>query len=262
MRGKFLILLIVFFLFLTACTPRHLRPVLYREATLDELIELIQRRENRIKTIKASFKMGFSDLTKKGSQHCLGVLIVEKPDRIRIKGYLQMGPTLFEIVSDGKCLWVYIPKEGKAYYTHDITGRTLKSDFNLQNLSNTFFISEMISRADITKSLGKGEREYIIYLNKEKRLLERIWIERSEFLVTKIERFANDNSLALGVYFEEYQKIDDIAFPKEVKIDNPKERTMLTLLIQRVRLNETITPEVFQFKMPQGTEFVDLDRGD
>ena len=259
MRRLLLSLTVLFLFFLGACAPKLIKPTIYREATLEELIELIQRRENRVKTIKASLRIGFRDLEKKSSQHCLGVLIFEKPDRFRIKGYPQMGPTLFEIVSDGESLWVYIPKEGKVYLAQDKEKETSKSYFNLQDLKAAFLASEMINRADISKFLEKKEQNYIIYLVK-KRLLEKVWIERSNFLVTKIERFDESGSLALEVSFDEYQKVNDIDFPKEMRIYNPEEKKVLTLLIQKVRLNEAIKPEIFQFKVPKGIEVIDIDK--
>jgi len=275
MKRIFLVLIILSFSLLSACAPRYVKPTIYREATLEELIELIQRRENRIKTIKASLRMGFRDLggrestrieesriiaNKKGSsQHCLGVFVFEKPDRFRIKGYPQMGPTLFEIVSAGESFWVYIPKEGKVYFSQDLKKGASKADFNLQDLRSTFSVAEVINQPDVNKFLEKREKEYILYLVK-KRLLEKVWIGRSDFLVTKIERFDEDGSLALEVSFNEYQKVNDIDFPKEMRIYNPKEKRILTLLIQKVRLNEAIKPEVFQFKAPKGAEIINLDK--
>ncbi len=270
---KWLLSLIILFLFLLgACAPRYVKPTIYREATLEELIELIQRRENRVKTIKASLRMGFRDLEKKGSQHCLGVFVFEKPDRFRIKGYPQMGLTLFEVVSDGESLWVYIPKEGKAYFTRlrpsspDFGGQaqnlkkgTSKTDFNLQDLRSAFLVAEVLNQPDVNRFLEKREKEYILYLVK-KRLLEKVWVERSDFLVTKIERFDEDGSLALEVSFNKYQKINRIDFPEKVRIYNPKEKRILTLLIQKVRLNEAIKPEVFQFKVPKGIEIISTDK--
>ena len=256
---KWLLSLLILFLFLLgACAPRYVKPTIYREATLEELIELIQKRENRIKTIKASLRMGFRDLEKKGSQHCLGVFVFEKPDRFRIKGYPQMGPTLFEIVSDGESLWVYIPKEGKVYLSQDLKKRTSKADFNLHDLRSAFSVAEVINQPDVNKFLEKRGKEYILYLTK-KRLLGKVWIERNDFLVIKIQRFDKDGSLALEVSFDEYQKVDGIDFPKEMRIYNPKEKRILTLLIPKVRLNEDIKPEVFQFKPPKGIEVINLD---
>lgn len=259
MRKWFLTSIILSLFFLGACAPKLVKPTIYREATLEELIEFIQAREAKVKTIRASLRMGFRDLEKKGSQHCLGVLVFERPDRFRIKGYPQMGPTLFEVVSDGKSLWVYIPKEGKAYLSQDLKKRTSKTDFNLQDLRSAFSVAEVLNQPDVNKFLEKREKEYILYLVK-KRLLEKIWIERSKFLVTEIQRFDKDGSSALDVSFEEYQKINGIDFPEKVRIHNPKEKKILTLLIQKVRLNEAIKPEVFQFKAPKRIEVINLDK--
>ena len=270
MRRLLLSLTVLFLFFSGACTPKLVKPTIYREATLEELIELIQRRESRIRTIKTSLRMGFRDLEKKSSQHCLGVFVFEKPDRFRITGYPQIGPTLFEIVSDGESLWVYIPKEGRVYLTRlrpsgfggqaqDIKKEAPKADFNLQDLRSAFSVAEVINQPDINKFLEKRGKEYILYLTK-KRLLEKVWIGRNDFLVTKIQRFDEDGSLALEISFNEYQKINRIDFPKEMRIYNPKEKRILTLLIQKVRLNEAIKPEVFQFKAPKGIEVINLNK--
>ncbi len=265
-------LIILSFSLLSACAPRYVKPTIYREATLEEVIELIQAREAKVKIVKTSLRMGVRDLEKKSSQHCLGVLAFEKPDRFRIKGYPQIGPTLFEIVSDGKSLWVYIPKEGKVYFTHlrpsspdfggqaqDLKKGTSKTDFDFQNLRSAFSVAEVLNQPDVNKFLEKREKEYILYLVK-KRLLEKVWIERSDFLVTKTQRFDKNGSLALEISFNEYQKINGIDFPEKVRIYNPKEKRILTLLIQKVRLNEAVKPEVFQFKAPKGIEIISTDR--
>lgn len=259
MRKLFLSSMVLFLFLLGACAPRYVKPTIYREASLEELIELIQGRENRIETIKTSLRMGFRDLEKKSSQHCLGVFVFKKPDRFRIKGYPQMGPTLFEIVSDGESLWVYIPKEGKVYLSQDLKKGASKADFNLRDLRSAFSVAEILKQPDVNKFLEKKEKKYILYLVKE-RLLEKVWIERSNFLVTKIERFDKNGSLALEVSFDEYQKVDGIDFPKEMRIYNPEEKRILTLLIQKVRLNEAIKPGVFQFKVPKGIEVIDIDQ--
>lgn len=259
MRKWFLTLIMLSLFFLGACAPKLVKPTIYREATLKELIDLIQGRENRIKTVKASLRMDFRDLEKKGSQHCLGVLVFERPDRFRIKGYPQMGPTLFEVVSDGKSLWVYIPKEGKVYLTQNLKRGTSKTDFDFQDLRSAFSVAEVLNQPDVNKFLEKREKEYILYLVK-RRLLEKIWIERSKFLVTEIQRFDKDGSSAIDVSFEEYQKINGIDFPEKVRIHNPKEKRIFTLLIQKVRLNEAIRPEIFQFKVPKGIEVINIDK--
>ena len=259
MRKWSLTPIILFLLFSSACAPRYIEPPIYREATLEELIELIQAREGEVKTIRTSLKMGFKDLEKKSSQHCLGVFLFEKPDRFRVKGYPQIGPTLFEVVSDGESLWVYVPKEGRVYLSQDLKKGTPAADFDFQDLRSAFSVAEILKPPDVSKFLEKGEKEYILYLVK-RRLLGKVWVERSEFLVTKMERFARDGSLALEVSFAEYQKINGIDFPEKVEIHNPKEKKMLTLLIQKVRLNEVIEPEVFQFKVPKGIEVIDLDQ--
>lgn len=271
MRRLLLSLTVLFLFFLGACAPKLVKPTIYREATLKELIELIQRRESRIKTIKASLRMGFGDSEKKSSQHCLGVFVFKKPDRFRIKGYPQMvGPTLFEIVSDGESLWVYIPKEGKVYLTRlrpsgfggqarNLKEGTSKTDFDFQDLRSAFSVAGVINQSDVNKFLEKRGKEYILYLTK-KRLLEKVWIGRSDFLVTKIQRFDKDGSLALEVSFDEYQKINRIDFPEKVRIYNPQEKRILTLLIQKVRLNEDIKPKVFQFQAPKGIEVINLNK--
>jgi outer membrane lipoprotein-sorting protein len=270
-RKIFAVLILLSFFLINACTPRYLTPKLYREATLEDLIGFVQGRDEKIKTVSASLRMGFKDLEKEDSRHCLGVFLFEKPDRFRIRAYPQLGPTLFEITSDGESLWIYIPKEGKVYstrlYPPSANGPVrnpkrpaAKFDFDFRDLRSTFFVSELLGMPGITKYLEKKEKEYILYLTKNGRLLEKIWIERSAFLVTRIEKFGQDDSLDLEVSFEKYHRVDDIDFPLEVRISKPQEGQILTFFIQRVKLNDPMKPGVFQFKAPPGIEVVELDR--
>jgi hypothetical protein len=89
--------------------------------------------------------------------------------------------------------------------------------------------------------------------------MEKIWIDRTELEVARKQIFGKDGKMDLNVEYGDYDKQDDIEFPKVVMIQLPGEDVALKITFQKTTLNQNLTADAFTLERPSGAELVQLE---
>jgi len=272
-------ILLILLPFLISCAPKIIpkgAPLpSYKKATLPELIEKINERNQRIHSLIASLRIEFKPAPSAKFLACSARMLLMKPNKIRLKGYKPLLPTFFLLVSDGESYWFAIPSRKKVY-----TGRA-DIPSPLKVLSSGTGTEEMVRLkpkaiidALLLDKIQLGENKYafldilpnfyiINVVKKDSDGLHserRIWIERKELTIEHHQLFDERGRLVSEVYFRNYRDFGAILFPKLVFIKRPFERVNLRLTFGNIKVNEEISPDAFNYQVPPDMEIVKEER--
>jgi outer membrane lipoprotein-sorting protein len=248
-----------------------LTPV-YKEASLDQLISLVNTQARSIHSMKASLYIDFKKATSEKSQSVQNKLALARPDKVLLVSFKQLLPTLFTMVSDGDQFWLHIPSKKEVF-----VGK------NHPYLSNSHMESSVYSLrprhlvdALLLEKIDFGKTSQIVYTevlpdtyildvgvrNEEDTRYypqRRIFIEREDLRISHYQYFSEKGLLMSDVAYGDYKKVGDLEFPYRVDIKRPWEGIEMTLTFSEVEINTTLNPSIFTFSLPKGHKVVELE---
>jgi len=241
-----------------------------QQLAFNEAIGIINEQAEQVTAIKADMQIEIKSNLLKEPQSCYGKMMLMRPDRIRIKGFQPFVPTLFDIASNGKRFWVYVPQDKKVYTgAYDEQGETpVKLDVDPFSL---------ISALTFEKVGGKTDRE-IIFLEKmgdscvvnilEKEVSKagrrRFFLRRKVFInlesrkIYKQQYFKNDGEISFDVYYEKYAAAGDAMFPQQVVFIRPKTQTRILINLLKSSFNQTFSDDVFSLESVKNADQVEV----
>ena len=115
-------------IFFSGCHPglkKEKLPKARIEATESELVEILKKNKEALKSIRASIEVKVRTPITKGEQHLEdGNLAIGKPERFRMLAEKLLAAK-FDIVSDGKIFWIYVKAfDQEKLYTGDVGATT------------------------------------------------------------------------------------------------------------------------------------------
>ncbi len=97
---------------------------------------------------------------------------------------------------------------------------------------------------------GQEDEKYLPY--------GRLKIDRIDNEVTEFTLFKQDSSIKVQAFFANYANIDGQTVPEEVQINWPETGTTLILILNNLSINETLKPQIFQFKKPRKADIIKI----
>ena len=251
-----------------------------KSATKEELFRNLEEKSREIQTFRANMTL---DVSGGGSQSGVlteyrqtsGVLLVERPHKIRIRVYAPVVlSTIADMVSDGRQYRLSIPIKNQ-WSEGDVNVR-VNSKNPIANLRPQHFLDGLF--VDITPYLNNPQVKYSFNLQTENRhsyyvftfmnvsgqgpeveTLEKLWIDRSENLeITRKQIFGSDGNIETDVEYSNYQKEGNVRFPQIVVIQRPVEDYTLKLAFQKTTINEKLPDSTFDLERPEGSELVQI----
>jgi outer membrane lipoprotein-sorting protein len=225
---------------------------------VSKIIAKIEANYSQIKTISGKILQtgSFRDATIQNKLN----FSLELPDRIYIDSLIPQRQT---IVSDGKICWSYSPSQNKAIKADSREIReTILSPMKFLEIN----IFEELREAFDFRIEKKGDDQITICAVPKSggRLISQVIVEvdpvRWVILSTKI--FDKKDDLISETSYEKYQLFNkSIWFPLEIKTNSlvEKERVKENTFFHRVRLNQEIPEERFNFTPPAGVEILFLE---
>lgn len=283
MRNKsfFLIAIFLLIMFLSSYSCSFRGPVLrpeadiinYKEASLLELVAMINERAKMIDTITASINIDFRPLSVKNFRSCKGRLLLEKPDKIRLKGYRSLLPTFFLLVSNGNSYWLSIPSKKRVYLgqvDEDVKSEALSQEemyLTPSHIIEALFLDEIElndSRKAFLDILPKMYIMNIIEISREGDIFskKKIWMDRKDFTIYQHQFFNPEGMLLSEVSFRDYRDVSGTKMPSLVYIKRPWERIDIRLLFNNITLNAVIDQEAFRFSPPKEQKIINVSNNE
>lgn len=248
--------------------------VSYKEASLDQLLELINRNQELIHSLTASLQVGLNFGIPGKYDSCNGQLLIERPHKIRLTGYRSLMPTFFLMVADTDNYWVYIPSKKKVY--QGLTAKNNMPPYKDEEVSiKDIKPHEILAALMLDDKISPSQSERKAYLDilpniyiinivetKGDNLLypvRRIWVEREKLTVVRHELFDSQGRLRSEVYFSNHRPAGETTFPGLVLIKRPWEGMSIRLVFNKIKLNQPLNPEAFRFQPSEDIEVINVD---
>ena len=270
----------------TACTgvkkthtvPAALvRPLL--EATAEELVTRYNQQAHAVHSLNARIEIK----TETGSTYSgvidtyrqvNGFVLAQKPDSIRMIGQAPVvASNIFDMVSDGETFRIFIPPKSKFIVgptrLERPAGKPLEN-LRPQHLVDALFWPELPTASVAERSTPSStvffeefnampERYYIltlVSLGPSPRIARKIWFDRADLSVARIETFAPGGRLEGDIRYADWQPEGQLRYPREIVLSRPHDDYTLNLHITRLTLNEEISADRFHLEQPPGVEVI------
>jgi|GEM_PF-2433212 len=197
--------------------------------TLTGLLERISEKDAQIADLKFSFSEEIKIALTGEKYEILGSLVYKKPNKLRFET-LPLEESNFPqqtIVSDGKKVWIYTPKQKQVIVE------------KWSNLSRYYFVPEEIFRyVDSAINLQKNYQ------------LEFLGLENDFYLLTLTPKSRKEIKISFWISKDTYlpQRMELIAETVTVKTE-----------LKDIQINTNPEKTLFQFKIPEGVNVLSLD---
>lgn len=212
-------------------------------------------------SLKAKVDITIESPEMKGVFKCKGNLILQKPEKMRMLAS-KLARTVFDMISDGENFWFHLPMErtvytgkcntlrnpnNKVYILPDDIAELLNYDKHFEERSA--FMETWPDFWYVHVFDKKGD-EFIPY--------SRLKIDRTESRVTELTLFKGERAIKANATFGDYSIVDNHIIPKTIQINWPETDTTINMALKDITINETLKPEIFQFKKPKRANIVNI----
>ena len=249
--------------------PELSGPVL--EADLEELVSRVSRVSGGFQTLKAKVELTptagliYSGVIKE-YRDIRAFILLEKPSRFRMIGQAPvLRSQIFDMVSDGENFGVYIPPKRKYIVGKNSIRRETKN--KLEGLRPHHILTALLlkeidlntEKCFIEETLEELRRYYVVHVVSSGRdggirLERKIWFDRSDLEIKRVQRFGPDGAYLQDVRYDAYQDFNGTRYPTKIDVTRPKEDYRLGILLQEVSFNEPMGPEKFVLDPPKSVE--------
>jgi outer membrane lipoprotein-sorting protein len=189
------------------------------------------------------------------------VVMLQRPDRVRMRAYRALTPTLFEIISNGQRCWLHSPSEKIAYVSEGC--RPFLGTDNGVAFSAEAIVTALVVVADfdsLTSSAGLLYREgdlVRLVVKEETGTRKEIWIDPIAGLVTRQALVAPDGTLEADIAYRRQAFDGSAVVPVETQIDFPRLQVSMLLRIDDFRVHSELSADAFEFSPPRNTRILD-----
>ncbi|MEN6439630.1 MAG: hypothetical protein ABFD97_13735 [Syntrophobacter sp.] len=257
-------LLIMCLLFINASSRVHTAPDArfqppVRTASLEELVDHINRSENQPKAIKGSLVMGLQARPDQPVRHCSGHMLLSAHRELYLKGHVSLLPTFFTLVSNGREFWLHVPRD-KTVYTGLLEAAYGKSQGYGIDLNPRDLFRALMPCPIEDDSLVELEREdpyYVLSIfngaEKDKKLSRRLWVGKDRYRIEKEKYYNAEGSEEIEIRRANFLEFTCCFFPRDITVRSNVTGSTLTLAFDQVTMiPEGLESSLFHFDMPKG----------
>jgi hypothetical protein len=242
------------------------------------------RQANSIRSVNLSVKMkltGGSNYSGVIEQYheVNGFVLATKPANIRVIGQAPVvGKNIFDMVSNGEEFHVFIPS--KNVFIVGPTNLQRPSKKPIENLrpqhlvdallwapiaervpvlfeqanesQSRFYVLTVLRRASSIDADGSNPRDE----SDEFEIAEKIWFNRADLNVTRIEAYAAAGALISDDSYGNWDALGGLHYARQIGVSRPGDDYRLEITIVKATFNEPIAPDRFILPQPPGTELI------
>jgi len=255
-----------------------------KTATLEELLAWLGRCTKQIvslssSSIRITFTSGRLDSGQlQEYRSAPAYILLKRPDMIRLNVQNPLTKTtIVELLSRGEEFYVWYPRENKFF-----TGRNDVREFEVEGqpgfTARPIHLFEAIlpqnvapdspdERIAMAEEQDATTKYYILSLYREtggQRIVpvRRLWIDRSNLAVARMETFAEDGAKTSIIDYSGFVETEGFILPLSVRIERPVDRYLLSMQFKAWRVNPDLPESAFVLTPPEGAQRVALkERG-
>jgi len=210
-----------------------------------------------------------------------GYILLRKPAMLRVLGLIPVLRTkAFDLASDGQNFKLLIPTRNKVI---EGTNKVTKKSANtFENLRPSVFVDALMikgigpdelvfltsserTRPDPRSKQLMAEPDYDLSVVRRKEggneliPVRAIHFSRIDLLPFEEDLYDKDGDIETQTIYGPYQTFGTTQFPGTVTIKRPLEEYQIVLTVSKVILNQTLSDEQFELKVPDGVTIQKLD---
>ena len=209
--------LIVFsFLSVGCASLKPQPPEVFREATVEELVQLLEARASAIQTMKGLFRVQVKGPGLSFAQRVQAAVFFQRPQALRLQGFTPFGGELFEFVLQGNQYRLRIASTGQSFagpIGELDRSRDISRPFRLSLLAMTGVVGiAPVPQGAPVRLVEEGARyrlDVFAPMTKEggtePTLTRRIWFERRTLQVIQEDRFTEGGELDAKMECEDFR---------------------------------------------------------
>lgn len=257
-----------------------------KEASQQELIDLVNRQSDTIHSLKATVDIDSSSGgMKKGHvtdyKEIRGYILARQPDSLHMIGLMPfVRTTAFDMVSDGQHFKLWIPPKNK-FVIGENKDKTPNADQPMesirpQNIYEALLIPPIDPNTEIAvmengyETLHDAKGHRILQADYELTVIHRydsgwrmsrkIVFERTDLKPHRLFIYDEDVKVATDAHYAEYKDYNGYSFPSRIEIYRPQEEYDITLNMVKVEINVPLRDDQFVLDQPPGAIVVHLDQ--
>jgi Domain of unknown function (DUF4292) len=257
-----------------------------KEASQQELIDLVNRQSDTIHSLKATVDIDSSSGgMKKGHvtdyKEIRGYILARQPDSLHMIGLMPfVRTTAFDMVSDGQHFKLWIPPKNK-FVIGENKVKTPNADQPMesirpQNIYEALLIPPIDPNTEIAvmengyETLHDAKGHRILQADYELTVIHRydsgwrmsrkIVFERTDLKPHRLFIYDEDVKVATDAHYAEYKDYNGVSFPSRIEIYRPQEEYDITLNMVKLEINVPLKDDQFVLNQPPGAIVVRLDQ--
>jgi hypothetical protein len=257
-----------------------------KEASQQELIDLVNRQSDTIHSLKATVDIDSSSGgMKKGHvtdyKEIRGYILARQPDSLHMIGLMPfVRTTAFDMVSDGQHFKLWIPPKNK-FVIGENKVKTPNADQPMesirpQNIYEALLIPPIDPNTEIAvmengyETLHDAKGHRILQADYELTVIHRydsgwrmsrkIVFERTDLKPHRLFIYDEDVKVATDAHYAEYKDYNGVSFPSRIEIYRPQEEYDITLSMVKLEINVPLKDDQFVLNQPPGAIVVRLDQ--
>lgn len=269
---------------LTGCAVQNRRPLppappapSLQSATLQELLEKVERQQDAIQTLDATVQIEPTVTSEQRGEiityrDVRAFLLIRKPAHLRMIGqYPVVRNTAFDLVSDGARFGLYVPSKNRYIVGNSQGGKRSKSP--LENLRPQHILDALLveglaaGREEAALEVAtESQKSYYIVLILRRRdaggllLARKLWFERENLTLARLQIFDSTGAVETDARYSSYAEFSGIHYPQQIVFDRPQDDYGLMLTVAEMEFNQPLEDDKFQMAQPAGAELVDMEQ--
>jgi outer membrane lipoprotein-sorting protein len=254
-----------------------------RTADFDELLAIVNQYEKisdlKSSSLKATLTLGkFESGIQNEYQRASGYIFLRKPSLMHlfIQASMVVKTTVFEAVSDGDEFSAWLRDTNKVYKGRNSTkdlvsddrpdGIPLRPDHLYEAIIPAGIdLTDPGLRISVEESADKTAKYYIMSVYREGappliHTVRRIWIERSQLVISRVQSFNEGGLLTGDIAYSEMTPVDGFYLPLKIDVDRPEDGYSLALEFTNGSwgVNPGLDDDSFILTQREGAEVIEL----
>jgi outer membrane lipoprotein-sorting protein len=273
-------------LYTTHSVKQAKMPSVVLTATADQLIDKLNTQYNAIHSLNASVEFRVSTGgPRQGKEKTYtsvnGYILMRKPESIRVLGFVPIIHTIaFDMASDGNTFKLLIPPKNKAIEGSNTVTKVSPNQF--ENLRPTVFFDSLLIKSiapdelytlttDTDTKIDPKTRQLMLQPDYDLTVLHRqgngnllipvrvIHFSRIDLYPYEEDIYDKDGTIETQAIYGPPQLFGSQSFPRSITIKRPLQEQQFLITIQKLVVNQTLTDDQFDLKIPAGTPIQNLD---
>jgi outer membrane lipoprotein-sorting protein len=237
--------------------PPTTPPAALQTATLPELLYRIHHGITDLTSLKCRFSAVITDRRKGTKQSCDGMLAVERPAKLRMKGSAAMLPTLFDLLCTDSEIMLYVPRDKTVYQGRRIENGLGAGVTDLSILSDILWGAQDPPGA--VNAIEIHENSYIVYTldkpadgNSRTVIRRKVTFDRHGLIPVRYRYLSGTGACVRDIHCDNYITVRGFPapLPARISIDSPADGLLITVELKRLNVNPQLPEALFQFDYP------------